>query len=258
VLFDDTGRATGVRMRDADGNVTEETANGIVGADGRSGIVARSVDPEQRDHHEIRGSGLYAYFDDFEYSTEFAGAFDGAFVFAFPTGPQSACIGTEVDRNHDDVVRADPEAVFNDRLANDPDLARRVKAATRDGRWHTGDLHEGWFRHAAGPGWALVGDAACVKDPLLGHGITDSFVGAELLAAAIELGLTSGDLDAALTKYDSALWRHLQAIYEASRDAALDLDKSGDDLFAAIMPAQMLIRAEVEMVQSGGPTLNGP
>jgi 2-polyprenyl-6-methoxyphenol hydroxylase-like FAD-dependent oxidoreductase len=255
VLVGDDGRVTGVRVRDADGNVTEESASVVVGADGRTGIVGRSVQPGVRDQHEIRGTGLFAYFDDFEYTTEFAATVDGAFLFAFPTGPRSACIGTEIDRKHDDAVRADPEAVFFERISADEDLTRRVRAATRDGRWRTGDLQDGWFRHAAGAGWALVGDAACLKDPLLGHGITDSFVGAELLAAAIDEGLASGDLDGSLTKYDAALWRHLQAIYEASRDAALDLDKSGDDLFAGIMPAQMLIREEYDMVQAGGPSL---
>ena len=88
---------------------------------------------------------------------------------------------------------------------------------------------------------------AATKDPLLGHGITDAFVGAELLAAAIH--------NDALDQYDDALWRHLGPIYEASRDAASNFDKSGDDLFAAVMPAQMLIGEEAEMVAAGGPTL---
>ena len=35
---------------------------------------------------------------------------------------------------------------------------------------------------AAGPGWALVGDAGYHRDPITGHGITDAFRDAELLA----------------------------------------------------------------------------
>ncbi len=128
VLFDDDGRVTGVRVRDADGDVTEESTPVVVGADGRTGIVGRSVEPKSRDEHEIRGTGLYAYFDDFDYTSEAAAIVNGAFVFAFPTGPRSACIGTEIDRKHDDAVRADPEAVFKERVALDPDLA--------GARWH--------------------------------------------------------------------------------------------------------------------------
>jgi flavin-dependent dehydrogenase len=228
--------------------VSEETAPIVVGADGRTGIVARTVEPPTRDEHEIHGSGFYAYFDDFDYAGVSAGFFEGAFVFAFPTGPRSACIGTEIGLLHQAVIRDDTEATFLEKVGNDEDLSARVSKATRDGRWHTGELTTGFFRHASGPGWALVGDAACTKDPLLGHGITDAFIGAELLAAAIH--------DDALGKYDDALWRHLGPVYEASRDAALDLDVSGDELFAAVMPAQMLVREELDMVLAGGPMLS--
>ena len=37
-------------------------------------------------------------------------------------------------------------------------------------------------RQAFGPGWALVGDAGYHRDPMTGHGITDAFRDAELLA----------------------------------------------------------------------------
>jgi 2-polyprenyl-6-methoxyphenol hydroxylase-like FAD-dependent oxidoreductase len=37
-------------------------------------------------------------------------------------------------------------------------------------------------RAATGPGWALVGDAGYHRDPITGHGITDAFRDAELLA----------------------------------------------------------------------------
>ena len=37
-------------------------------------------------------------------------------------------------------------------------------------------------RQAAGPGWALVGDAGYHRDPVTGHGITDAFRDAEWLA----------------------------------------------------------------------------
>ncbi|HUR77541.1 MAG TPA: NAD(P)/FAD-dependent oxidoreductase [Acidimicrobiales bacterium] len=216
VVRDNYGRVTGVRLRSEDGTTKDESAAVVVGADGRTSVVARTVQPVSRDEHTIRGNGFYAYFDDFEYATPSAGFFDNSFVFAFPTAARSACIGTEIDAAND--VRSDPEAVFFDRLGADDDLCQRVKAATRESRWHVGELPAGWLRHAGGAGWALVGDAACTKDPLLGHGITDAFIGAELLAVAIDRGLSEGDLDAALARYDDALFEHLGPIYEASRE----------------------------------------
>jgi flavin-dependent dehydrogenase len=41
-------------------------------------------------------------------------------------------------------------------------------------------------RQAAGPGWALVGDAGYHRDPISGHGLTDAFRDAELLAEAAD------------------------------------------------------------------------
>ena len=45
------------------------------------------------------------------------------------------------------------------------------------------------FRQAAGPGWALVGDAGYHRDAITGHGISDAFRDAELLAAALDQAL---------------------------------------------------------------------
>jgi len=55
-----------------------------------------------------------------------------------------------------------------------------------------------FFREAAGPGWALVGDAGHHKDFVIGDGITEALLQARRLAAAIGEGS-----DAALTRW----WR---------------------------------------------------
>lgn len=255
-LLRDGDRVVGVALRDENGATSEERAHVVIGADGRTGIVARTVEPATRDEHDIHGSGLYAYFDDFDYVSENAAMLDGSFVFAFPTGPRSACIGTEVAADRLDEVRADPESTFMTQMACYPELHERVLKATRDGRWHMGDLPKGWFRHASGPGWAIAGDALCTKDPLTGRGISDAFISAELLAAAVHEGL-AGDMDKSLARYDDAVWRCLQGIYEASRDAALDMTLPGDELFARFLPAQMLVAEEYDMVAAGGPRLDG-
>jgi flavin-dependent dehydrogenase len=47
-----------------------------------------------------------------------------------------------------------------------------------------------FFRKPFGPSWALVGDAGHHKDPLLARGISDAFCDADLLAAAVDDGLS--------------------------------------------------------------------
>ena len=60
-----------------------------------------------------------------------------------------------------------------------------------------------FFRTPYGPGWALVGDAGRHRDPFLAHGIADAFRDAELLAEAIDAGLSGPrPLDDALADYE--------------------------------------------------------
>ncbi|HEX7187027.1 MAG TPA: hypothetical protein VF423_02285, partial [Actinomycetes bacterium] len=62
----------------------------------------------------------------------------------------------------------------------------------------------------AGQGWALVGDAGYHRDAITGHGITDAFRDAELLAGALDTALR-----------DPAAEEDALATYHARRDAAL-------------------------------------
>ena len=60
-----------------------------------------------------------------------------------------------------------------------------------------------FLRRPGGPGWALVGDAACHKDPYLALGVCDAFRDAELLAKAIGSVLSASRPEAdALAEYE--------------------------------------------------------
>jgi len=55
----------------------------------------------------------------------------------------------------------------------------------------------GFLRRAAGPGWALVGDAASFRDPTTAHGISDALGQAELLGRTLGDGTDLADYAAA-------------------------------------------------------------
>ena len=65
-------------------------------------------------------------------------------------------------------------------------------ARTRVGGYRGFPGTPGFLREPFGPGWALVGDASYFKDPVSAHGITDAFIGAELLADAVADTLLCG------------------------------------------------------------------
>lgn len=66
------------------------------------------------------------------------------------------------------------------------------------------------LRRAYGRGWALVGDAGYHRDPVTGHGISDAYRDAEVLALALHRAL-QGDTDE----------RTALAGYQRERDQAL-------------------------------------
>ena len=65
-----------------------------------------------------------------------------------------------------------------------PALAERLRASERTSPVRGASRLPNQVRRAWGPGWALVGDALYHRDPITGHGITDAYRDAELLAEA--------------------------------------------------------------------------
>ena len=72
-----------------------------------------------------------------------------------------------------------------------------------------------FYRKPYGRGWALVGDAGYHKDPYLAQGISDAFRDAELLAEAIDLGLSGRrELAVALGNYERQRNEETMPVYE--------------------------------------------
>ena len=108
---------------------------------------------------------------------------------------------------HDEFVaaRRDREAAFLARLAEvAPDLRDMLPGAHRVEGFHAG-CTRAFVREAAGPGWALVGDAGMKKDPVTAQGISTAFRCAEMLAEAADDGLSGRrPLGDALAAYGEA------------------------------------------------------
>ena len=71
------------------------------------------------------------------------------------------------------------------------------------------------FRRPFGPGWALVGDAGLVMDPITGQGIGQAFRDAEMVSAAIHAGISgSTPLEQGLAAYQQRRDAESRAMYE--------------------------------------------
>ncbi|MDP9221934.1 MAG: NAD(P)/FAD-dependent oxidoreductase [Actinomycetota bacterium] len=214
LLHDATDRVTGIVGRGPDGRQLEATARFVVGADGRRSTTARLVDAQLLQAFEADVTIFYAYVDQVDWhGFEFAVG-PQAFAGVFPTQDGQACVWlTRPSELMTGVRGAGSQRAqgFAAALAEvDAGLGRRV----RDGRIASpvrGSVApSNYVRQAFGPGWALVGDAGYHRDPITGHGITDAFRDAELLARALDVALR-----------EPALERQSLDAYAAARDDAL-------------------------------------
>jgi flavin-dependent dehydrogenase len=207
-------RVVGVDARTAEGKRIELTARYVVGADGLRSRTAAWVGAGVRDSFTPDTAILYMYVADPAWPAYEFHVAPGAFAGVFPTHDGEGCVWLGRPTAALNSLRAaggDRAAALVAELdAVSPTLAARVRSGRITSVVRGAARLPNYVRQPVGPGWALVGDAGYHRDPITGHGITDAFRDAELLATAIDSSLRDpGD--------------ELEAMagYTARRDAAL-------------------------------------
>ncbi|MGE0599146.1 MAG: NAD(P)/FAD-dependent oxidoreductase [Dehalococcoidia bacterium] len=176
---------TGIRGHGRDEKPVQEMARYVIGAEGHHSLVADSVQaPKYREREALTG-GYYSYFSGLEMDAAEVYVSERGGVLAFPTNDGQVCIAAGSAKANFAEYRKDIEAGFFNILDGAPEFAARVRASKREERWMGTVDVPNFFRKPWGPGWALVGDAGYMKDPVTGFGITDAFRDADLLAAAL-------------------------------------------------------------------------
>lgn len=205
---------TGIVGRDREGNTFHESARFVVGAEGHHSLVAETVNAPKYRQREALTGGYYSYWSGV--ATEGAEVYisDRGGVLAFPTNDGQLCIAA--GRSHDqfDAYRKDIEGTFFNILDASPGFAARVRAGQREEKWFGSADVPNFFRKPFGPGWALVGDAGYMKDPVTGFGITDAFRDAGLLSEALDLVLSGQGGVEALASYQERRDAAALPIYE--------------------------------------------
>lgn len=240
-LIMEDGRATGIRVAGAAGQVREERAAIVVGADGVFSHVAGVVGAEMDRFHPSLTCGFYAYWSEAP-TTDGGVDFNlhhGRDILVFPTHDKLTCIWVGRSINEWPAYRADIEAGYLAGL--DPELRDRLQAGRRMTPFKGTSKLPNFYRRCHGPGWALVGDAAYHRDPLTGMGIGDAFLGAELLAEAVDATL-EGDADA-LAGYQSTLRERTEPVLDYTLQSASLKDP------AAIAPLYVELSRHPELTQ---------
>ncbi|MBX6752138.1 MAG: FAD-dependent monooxygenase [Micromonosporaceae bacterium] len=218
VLRDSAGRVVGVRGHDERDQPVELRARFVVGADGLGSRIARSVGAPRIADRGAPGAALYAYYTGLPWpGIEFVTR-TGSFAGVFPTHHGEAVIWICLPTATALAARKGrpPEAAFETLLARAaPELAERLRDGVRTSPVRGMLRAPNQIRRGVGPGWALVGDAAHHRDPVTGHGISDAYRDAELLAVALDAALTgAAEEQVALEQYEQARLRESAEIFD--------------------------------------------
>jgi flavin-dependent dehydrogenase len=199
----DGDRVAGIRGRTGDGSPVSEPASVVVGADGRRSRLAAFVKAPEYESFPTAACWYFSYWSGVApRGVEIYVRGDNA-IFVFPTNDAltSVFVGWPIDRLP--IVRRDLASHFMAAVDGIPSLSERLRAGRREEPFRGATDLPNFYRKPYGPGWALVGDAGCHKDPFLALGVCDAFRDAELLVNALDDGLSGRrSLEEALHDYE--------------------------------------------------------
>ena len=193
-LIERDGRVAGVRGRRLPSPaVRSERARVVIGADGRGSGVARRVGARVKLLEPTVSCWYFSYWSGVPAPGSRWPSPTGG--WSSPSRPTTACSPCSSAGRSTELPACGRTSTGSFQGARDrPGLAERVRAGTRAERvlrrLASAQLPAG----GVGPGWALVGDAGCHKDPFRALGVCDALRDAELLAGALSAGLADEDL----------------------------------------------------------------
>ena len=255
-LVVDDGVVRGIRGRSGGSPVTER-ATVVIGADGVRSFVAEAVGATV--YHEAPTLSVlyYAYWSGLPFTGDFN---------LYARGQRGIGVITTADELNV-VVAAWPMAEFEANrhdlagnyrktFATDPELDALLDAGRMESRI-LGATMPNKYRQSFGPGWALVGDAGYVKDATTAQGMSDAFVDAESLAAALDDVLSGRRaFDAALADHQRARDDRTRPMFDftgqlagfdppseedAALFAAIAADAGASDDFASVLAGTMRV-----------------
>ena len=184
------GRVRGAKIAGADRHETDVATDLVIGADGVRSRVARMLEADLDYTVTHTTASIYGYWRDLGLDGYHWFYNIGAAVGAIPTNDGNTCVFASLPPTRFENGRRNGiEDLHRDVLSDvSPELASRVAGCEGSGKLRAFAGQTGFLRRAAGPGWALVGDAGYFKDPLTAHGMTDALRDAELLARAVVAG----------------------------------------------------------------------
>ena len=221
-LLWDSERVEGIRGRQRHQSASsKEKAHITIGADGKNSALARAVGAPYYEETSPLTCWYFSYWSGVP-TEGFEMYLRGKrVIFGFSTNDNlfAIFIGWPIEEFRS--VKADIEGQFMRVVHLVPGFAERVRCGRREERFYGSADVGSFLRRPIGPGWALVGDAGCHKDPFMALGICDAFRDADFLVAAVHEGLAGeNSLDEALIRYKLRRNEATMADYRENIDRA--------------------------------------
>ena len=233
----EAGQIHGIRGH-CQGAAVEARAPLTIGADGRHSGLARFVSAPEYHVAPTLACYYFSYWADVPHDGFENYRIGNRVIFAHPTNDNlfTIFVGWPVAEHQE--LRADLEGAFQRTLDLVPEFAARVRSGRRAERLYGASHLPNFFRKPHGPGWALVGDAGCHKDPYLALGMSDALRDAELLSDAVHRSQSGTQpLEQALAGYEQRRNEHALPLYETNlslADLSRPLAEQGQVLRAAV------------------------
>ncbi|OYP28233.1 NAD(P)/FAD-dependent oxidoreductase [Rhodopirellula sp. MGV] len=190
VAFDDNGRATGVTIRNKNGETKHIEAKVVVDATGQQSFIANKLGLKEVNPN-LKKAAIWGYYRD---AMRGEGDNEGATIIMQTESKESwfwfiplsrgiTSIGCVADSDYLLKGRGTQEETFAEELAICPGLKSRLEKATRLGGLRTAKEFSYMSTKHSGDGWVLIGDALGFIDPVYSSGVY----------FALEMGVRAGD-----------------------------------------------------------------
>ena len=242
-LVFESGAVAGAAVQQIGGERIEVRARVVVGADGKASDVAKWVGAETYGAGGGAGRPIYyGYFNGVEPLAEPAvEVFFGSdrVGFCMPMRPDEHILVIEAQPQDFDAIRRDARRWLLDACRAQPGMARRMAGVRlEDDRVFGIRGVENHFRKPYGPGWALTGDAAYVKDPITAYGVGDALLQGFMLAKALGEWFDGAPWEPTMAEYQERRDVTFKALYEQTV-AAVDLKDEADQVLDGLRAAMV-------------------
>jgi 2-polyprenyl-6-methoxyphenol hydroxylase-like FAD-dependent oxidoreductase len=203
ILLIENERVVGIEAHELNGKRFSESAKIVIGADGKHSKIAQLVNAPTYKVVPSLTCWYMSYWSDFPCDGLEIHWRQHRLALVMPTNDNLVLHAIAWPHAEFKQFRSNIEKHFVDTLSIMPEIAERLPHAKRATEFVGMADVPNFFRRPYGNGWALVGDAGHHKDPVPAYGISDAFCDAELLADAVDLGLSGQQaLDDALAHYE--------------------------------------------------------